>query len=412
MKKTKKTPTTGYTDIQNLALSWLPGTDLKISTPNELVSVDWGIVNKKNIAKVNNIFAIYLDNYTGFVFVYPAESRGQAGPSFQAFIQRYGTPKTIIHDNAQEFIGGTFAQICTDKSIQHQPAPPYDHNKNPTEKYMDILTSMARCLLFISGLDRVRYWDHALLHAASLQNRTALIGRSTPYEGQFGRRPNVTHLRIFGCEALAYVEKEKRTKLDNKVERTIYLGMSQEHSDDTAKLLSLKTMKIIYRRNVYYNEKSFPARKLKFNPSLNLKDTGEDLLGLQFLDDDVWWTIKDHGTHDGHQVLFYVNNTNGQEEKSSVKEVRTWYNRTQLDQVSSALTQASNTILPTRKGYINAIAEASFKAIQQYDVKLPNKNAKKPTSFRKAGNMEQPQWFQAELKEKDGMMNFVSLILI
>jgi hypothetical protein len=131
MKKTKKTPTTGYTDIQNLALSWLPGTDLKISTPNELVSVDWGIVNKKNIAKVNNIFAIYLDNYTGFVFVYPAESKGQAGPSFQAFIQRYGTPKTIIHDNAQEFIGGTFAQLCTEKSIQQQPPLPTITTKTP-----------------------------------------------------------------------------------------------------------------------------------------------------------------------------------------------------------------------------------------------------------------------------------------
>jgi hypothetical protein len=104
--------------------------------------VDWGIVNKKNKANVNNIFAIYLDNHTGFVFVYPAESRGQAGPSLQAFMQRYGTPKTIIHDNAQEFVGGTFAQICTEKSIQQIPAPPYDHNKNPTEKYMDILTSM------------------------------------------------------------------------------------------------------------------------------------------------------------------------------------------------------------------------------------------------------------------------------
>jgi hypothetical protein len=73
--------------------------------------------------------------------------------------------------------------------------------------------------------------------------------------------------------------------------------------------------------------------------------------------------------------------------------VRTWYNRTQLQQVSSDLTQASNAIHPTRKGYINAIAEASFKAIQQYDVKLPNKHVKKPTSFKKAGNIEQPQWF-------------------
>jgi hypothetical protein len=87
MKKTKKTPKTGYTDIQNLAVSWLPGTDKKISTPNELVSVDWGMINKKNKANVNNVFAIYLDNHTGFVFVYLAESRGQAGPSLQAFIQ-------------------------------------------------------------------------------------------------------------------------------------------------------------------------------------------------------------------------------------------------------------------------------------------------------------------------------------
>ena len=107
MKKTRKTPVTGYTDIKNLAVSWLPGTNNKISTPNELASLDWGIINKKNKTNVNNVFAIYLDNYTGFVFVYLAESRGQAsGPSLQAFMQRYGTPKTIIHDNAQEFVGG------------------------------------------------------------------------------------------------------------------------------------------------------------------------------------------------------------------------------------------------------------------------------------------------------------------
>jgi hypothetical protein len=327
MKKTRKTPVMGYTDINNLAVSWLPGTNNKISTPNELVSLDWGIINKKNKPNVNNVFAIYLDNHTGFVFVYLAESRGQAGPSLQAFIQQHGTPKTIVNDNAQEFCHGTFAQICTDKTVQQQPTPPYDHNKNPTEKYMDILTSMTRCLLFISGLDPILYWDRALLHATAIQNRTALTGRPTPYEGQFGKRPNVTNFRIFGCEAMAYVyvEKEKRTKLDNKVERTIYLEMSPDHSDDTAKLLFTKTKQIIYRRNVYYNERSFPARKRKFSPTLTSVDTGEDLLDLQFLDDDTWWTIKDFGTHKGRQVLWYTNNENGQEEKLSVKEVREWY---------------------------------------------------------------------------------------
>jgi hypothetical protein len=221
----------------------------------------------------------------------------------------------------------------------------------------------------------------------------------------FGNRPNVSNLRIFGCEALAYVEKGKRTKLDNKVERAIYLGMSPDHSDDTVKLLSIKTMRIIYRRNVYYNERSFPARKQKFSPTLT-QDTGEDLIGLQFEDEDQWWTVTAHGTHEGHLILYYTNNKTKEEEKSSVKEVREWYNRTQLNNATTHLIQKSNSIVPTRKGYINAIAEASFKAIRQYDVKLPTKNTPKPTSFKKAGNSEHPQWFQAELKEKDGMLNF------
>jgi hypothetical protein len=41
-----------------------------------------------------------------------------------------------------------------------------------------------------------------------------------------------------------------------------------------------------------------------------------------------------------------------------------------------------------------------------YDVKLPDNQTQKPTSFKKAGNSTYTQWFQAEAKEKDGMLNF------
>jgi hypothetical protein len=77
MKKTRKTPTTGYTEVTNLAVSWTPGTDKRISTPNELVSLDWGIINKKNQANVKNVFAIYLDNHTGLVFFIPLKAKGR-----------------------------------------------------------------------------------------------------------------------------------------------------------------------------------------------------------------------------------------------------------------------------------------------------------------------------------------------
>jgi hypothetical protein len=205
---------------------------------------------------------------------------------------------------------------------------------------------------------------------------------------------------------MAYIEKDKRHKLDFKVERCIYLGMSTTHTDDTAKLLLLKTMTVIYRRNVHYNERSYPARKMKPTPSNTKPDTGEDLLGLQFEDDNQWWTITDHGTHDGDLVLWYTNNDTKEEEKSSVAEVRTWYNRTQLNNTSTHLIQATNTLVPTRKGYINALAEEVYNTIKTYNVKLPHTNVTKPTSFKKAGNLPISQWFQAEEKEKDGMLKF------
>ncbi len=205
---------------------------------------------------------------------------------------------------------------------------------------------------------------------------------------------------------MAYIEKDKRHKLDYKVERCIYLGMSTSHTDDTAKLLLLRTMEVIYRRNVHYNERSYPARKLQPTPSPTKQDTGEDLIGLQFEDDNQWWTITEHGTHDDELVLWYTNNDTNEEEKSSVQEVRTWYNRTQLTNTSTHLIQAANSIVPTRKGYINALTEEVYHTIKTYNVKLPHTNVPKPTSFKKTGNLPMSQWFQAEEKEKDGMLKF------
>jgi hypothetical protein len=108
-------------------------------------------------------------------------------------------------------------------------------------------------------------------------------------------------------------------------------------------------MEIIYRRNVHYNERSYPARKLKHQTSNNKTDTGEDVIGLQFEDDGQWWTITEHGTYDDDLVLYYKNTDTNEEEKSSVKEVHEWYNRTQLKQASTHLINSTNAIQPIRK---------------------------------------------------------------
>ncbi len=80
--------------------------------------MDYGIFNKKSKANVKNVFALFLDTNAGNVFVYAAESRGQAGSALEAYIQQYGKPHEIIHDNAQEFSHRTFQDICLKQIIK------------------------------------------------------------------------------------------------------------------------------------------------------------------------------------------------------------------------------------------------------------------------------------------------------
>ena len=62
--------------------------------------------------------------------------------------------------------------------------------------------------------------------ACYLKNRSptlALVDK-TPHEVRSGKNPSIAHFRVFGCDACMHVPKEKRSKLDNKVEKCIFVS--------------------------------------------------------------------------------------------------------------------------------------------------------------------------------------------
>ena len=160
--------------VQNLALSWTPNTENKVTQPNKNISTDWGIIHKTTQAGKNNVFALYLDLNTGWIAAYPKPNRGLAGDTLKEYVQDYGLPETILHDNAAEYLNGDFATFCQEKGIKQIYSAPYHPNQNPTEHYMDIIVSKARCLLYISGLNPYEHWENALTHSVGIQNRLAL----------------------------------------------------------------------------------------------------------------------------------------------------------------------------------------------------------------------------------------------
>ncbi|MCO5580162.1 hypothetical protein L7F22_034029 [Adiantum nelumboides] len=57
---------------------------------------------------------------------------------------------------------------------------------------------------------------------------TAVVHDVTPKETFTGRKPDVSHFKVFGCIAYMHVPDELRTKLDLKAEKCVFIGYSIE----------------------------------------------------------------------------------------------------------------------------------------------------------------------------------------
>ena len=87
-----------------------------------------------------------------------------------------------------------------------------------------------------------------------LVNRSSSLALEdkTPQDVWIGKKPSLSHLRVFGCDAYVHVLKEKRTKLESKSERCIFIG----HKDGLKgyKLWNPVTRKVMYNHDVVFRE--------------------------------------------------------------------------------------------------------------------------------------------------------------
>jgi hypothetical protein len=87
-------------------------------------------------------------------------------------------------------------------------------------------------------------------YACYLVNRSpsSVLDDKTPQEVWTGKKPSLTYLKVFGCEAYVHVPKESKSKLDKKVEKCIFIGCKDGLKG--YKLWNPKTKKGVYIRDV------------------------------------------------------------------------------------------------------------------------------------------------------------------
>jgi len=160
--------------------------------------------------------------------------------------------KTFQLDNGRKFVSKKFDNFLHECGIQRQTSAPYTPQQNGVaERANRTIMECAKNMIHAQGLD-LEFWAEAVNTVIYIKNRcpTKPLKSKTPQEAWTDRKPNVSHLRIFGCKAFAHIPDEKRSKLESKSMPCVFLGYCERTK--AYRLMCVETKRIIKSRVVVF----------------------------------------------------------------------------------------------------------------------------------------------------------------
>ncbi|GAB2297521.1 hypothetical protein Dimus_038476 [Dionaea muscipula] len=201
-----------------------------------------------------------VDDFSRFTWIIFLRGKDDTFHEFKSFIKRaqnqIGHKLILIRtDHGTEFENSNFDDFCRKNGIDHNFSAPRTPQQNGVvERKNRTLEDMTRTMLLNSGLSK-SYWAEALNTACYILNRALVrpLLHKTPYELLKNKKPNLAHLRIFGCKYFVLNnEKDNLGKFDDRSDEDIFLGYSS-HSK-AYKVLNKRTNCVEESIHVLFDE--------------------------------------------------------------------------------------------------------------------------------------------------------------
>jgi hypothetical protein len=210
------------------------GSEIKTTRPFEIVHSDvMGPIKPKSSGGAQYVF-VFVDDFSRYVHVYPLKSKSEVFEEFcqyKVMVERqYGYfIRCIRTDNGGEYTSKKFTGLCAGAGIRHETTAPYSPQQNGLAERMNRnLAETARSKLHHMKVDQ-KWWAYAILAAAHALNRVPISARpnATPFDILERKKPMLDYFRVFGSEGFVLFDKSKRTKLDAKAHRCLFLGYAE-----------------------------------------------------------------------------------------------------------------------------------------------------------------------------------------
>ncbi len=230
--------------------------------PLERIHVDTvGPVNP--VALTGEVYWVtVVDEYTHYVATLTVKNKDQVSERLVELLKLWENQlgsriKCVRSDRGTEFLNSRFKGFCAEQGISIETSAPYTPQQNGVAERMNrTLKEKTNCLLHQARASQV-LWKEALSTATHLYNLGPTSGKIvTPWEGFWGDKPDVSHLRVWGCSAHVYVPSQFRSTFDKRTVPGMFLGF--EPGSKAARIM-IAGRKVRVSRDVIFVESHLGA---------------------------------------------------------------------------------------------------------------------------------------------------------
>ncbi|XP_059048743.1 uncharacterized protein LOC131843970 [Achroia grisella] len=208
---------------------------------------------------------------------------------------------TIRCDNDGEYTSHNFKSYCIKKGIKLDYSVPYCPQLNGKVEHLNrTIHEKIRSLLYMSEMKK-EMWGEALYCSVYLLNRlpSESINNKTPFELWYGRLPNLSNVREFGCDAFAKILPPSK-KLDARAVKYRMIGYTNNgYRLQPEESLEHRTRKLPEKYKDYvlltYEEVLKSPEKEKWERAIESE--------LNSLEENNVWKIVDQSESYGHKTL-------------------------------------------------------------------------------------------------------------
>ena len=260
-------------------------------------------------------FVTFIDDYSRMRALFPLARKSDLLDALREFEAMVTTQtgrkiKAIRSDNGGEYMNHRVQNWMKQKGIRHEVAAPYSPQQNGVaERTNRILCESAVAMMEEAEVDR-SYWAEAVSTACYISNRLPTRAtKMTPYERWYGEKPDLKHLKVWGCIGFALKTGPEKRKMESRVRELRFIGYDL-YNRSAYRMLDEEQKRVYIRRDVKFLEHTFrtkgkeqtKAHTVAF-PDLSNQEEFEVLK-----DDDIEIKTKGNEMNDGNEQIIPVEN--------------------------------------------------------------------------------------------------------